>query len=445
MRLAPAAYRAAPSLQAVVEDESRTARVSAQLLKARLKRDLASKLMQFTRGFTRWDQDGDGTINRTEFRHALRQMGLAADDLVYDLVFEDFDIDQTGEISYTECLRYTLLDLLRSSATRVYSLFRLADAASTGSVNKEGFRDCIEALGISAPHASVDALFAELDEFHTGVLQYEELNKTLRRPRGHMMRQIMDTTSPRPSPAVNAIGTIRRTAMVLTLAHTVTSPTTQPPFATALARPTRMRPPPKLVAASSSRPPSPSSSSSSDLDLHDAEALVSYIRSSRIQRVLSEDDANRDATKARLSADARRAEARHMRLRAHIESHVQQCTSRHTFTRPCTAVAFRTVQATNAQGHVCRHRPMHGKSTTTTTSWTPGACNAQTRQARPRSAQVVAPTGKHWPGYERAIGAAGPDTSIKSVRPWSAPSPRTQRIARARANQGANTVPAGEK
>ena len=92
-----------------------------------MKRALTSVLLPFAKGFHRWDTDRNGTIEMEEFRVAMRSLKIpyAEDDDACDSLFEDFDCDSSGEITYIECLRYVLLDVMQGSVTRLHNIFKL--------------------------------------------------------------------------------------------------------------------------------------------------------------------------------------------------------------------------------------------------------------------------------------------------------------------------------
>ena len=52
--------------------------------------------------FREWDDDASGTVDRKEFRQALPMLGLRVDKATADALFNGFDDDQSGEISYDE-------------------------------------------------------------------------------------------------------------------------------------------------------------------------------------------------------------------------------------------------------------------------------------------------------------------------------------------------------
>jgi Ca2+-binding EF-hand superfamily protein len=244
--------------------------------KAQLKKGLAAHLMHFTKSFGRWDTSGNGTIDRAEFHTAMRAMNLpgAEDEQTCELVFADVDVDDSGGITHHECLRYALLDVLQGQVTRVWNLCKLWDADSSGTINRDEFRDVIKAIGLEAPHASVDALFAELDEEREGEISYEELTRRLRVPRGHICKQL--AAGAKESKAGGGVGSrlrgATRTVVATRRLSQLTSPRSRDVAAALIARRQNSAPtPPPLrlsaaVLPSSSAPPSPSTVSSDDSD-----------------------------------------------------------------------------------------------------------------------------------------------------------------------------------
>lgn len=116
--MSPSVHRAAPALTST---------------KAELRQLLAQRLPAFTAQFRRADANGNGLIEKVEFRHCVQSM-IHADDASCDALFDEIDYDSSGDVSYTECLRYALLDILGSQAKRVWNLFKLWDADNSGTI-----------------------------------------------------------------------------------------------------------------------------------------------------------------------------------------------------------------------------------------------------------------------------------------------------------------------
>ena len=255
------------------------AELNANAKVAQLKKALAGKLIEFTGGFKKWDRDGSGAIDRHEFQETLQKLNIPHDEESCEAVFAEFDWDCSGAISYYECMRYILLDILQGSVSRVLSLFKLWDVDCSGTIDLEEFRHGLETMGIEAPKGAVDKLFDELDELDEGELEYEELGRRLRRPRGHVAKQL----------ASSATATATTSATVTATSNGYdrqpdgrsTSPTGIDPRATPshdstaplLARPSLLqftdqtpRPSRLAILRSSSRPPSPTESELSSDD-----------------------------------------------------------------------------------------------------------------------------------------------------------------------------------
>ena len=63
--------------------------------------------------FRRWDVDGSNSIDRKEFRRAIRQVGFDVGDEELDALFGELDPDASGSIDFRE-----LNQALRQGAQR---------------------------------------------------------------------------------------------------------------------------------------------------------------------------------------------------------------------------------------------------------------------------------------------------------------------------------------
>jgi len=77
-----------------------------------------------------------------------------------------------------------LREALTANATRVSDLFRDWDHDGNGTISKREFRGAVVALGYQAPREEVDKLFDSLDEDRSGLMDYRELARVLRRGAG---------------------------------------------------------------------------------------------------------------------------------------------------------------------------------------------------------------------------------------------------------------------
>ena len=129
------------------------------------------------------DLDGDGQVSRDEFRHVcLLALGMFdVPQQVTDDLFDELDVDASGEVDYSECVRYMLRDGLRRSAQRVRDLFHVLDADGNGTLDKLEFRHVLGLLGweLDDPYL-IDEVFDAMDVDHSGTLTYAEMHRQLR-------------------------------------------------------------------------------------------------------------------------------------------------------------------------------------------------------------------------------------------------------------------------
>ena len=103
--------------------------------------------------FKSWDQDGDGTITKGEFRKALPELGLWAKPEDVDELFDSFDTDGGGSISFRELNR-----MLRRTRVVEHKTTKKEgpvgpEVADVNELRKEIFKR----VRTDAVHASIDA------------------------------------------------------------------------------------------------------------------------------------------------------------------------------------------------------------------------------------------------------------------------------------------------
>jgi Ca2+-binding EF-hand superfamily protein len=145
-----------------------------------LKKKLAGNLRGLRRHFEQADEDGSGTVDKFEFRAAVRAMGVVASDERCDAAFLELDFDRSGTISYDEYVRFALREALSASFGKVVDLFRKWDADGDGHVSKAELQRACDEIGFDAPTEDLDALFEQFDADGSGKVSYQEMHKLLR-------------------------------------------------------------------------------------------------------------------------------------------------------------------------------------------------------------------------------------------------------------------------
>ena len=204
---------------------------------ALLRRALATHVKRVMKLFEEWDEDGDGTVSKAEFRLAMRslsaQWGLRVSREDIEWLFDSLDDSGDGLISYSELKEMVreerallkaereggadgkqkkrvhtgadkqkpsvikslvvpvggnLLDALREalerSGRRAIDLFRDWDADGTGVLSRDEFRMALSKLGIQPPAlalADIDALFTAMDKDGDGHVEAADMSRALRK------------------------------------------------------------------------------------------------------------------------------------------------------------------------------------------------------------------------------------------------------------------------
>ena len=145
-----------------------------------LKDALSHRLREVADLFKKWDVDGNGLIDKAEFRKAVEALGYRFDGAIVDAVFDVYDADKSGSMEYKEFVQYSLSDSLRRTAGKVMNLFKQWDKDGSGSVDRKEFRKAIRELGFDCETGQIDSLFDEIDRDGGGCVDFKELNKALR-------------------------------------------------------------------------------------------------------------------------------------------------------------------------------------------------------------------------------------------------------------------------
>ena len=83
----------------------------------------------------KWDTDGAGTIQRSEFQSAIRAAGFDAPDHVIDELFDEMDVDGSGTVEYKE-LQRTLAPSANSSPKQTRSPTNGVEGGKKGGENR---------------------------------------------------------------------------------------------------------------------------------------------------------------------------------------------------------------------------------------------------------------------------------------------------------------------
>ena len=93
-------------------------------ISSRLGEVLATRNIKIGEVVTKWDKDGDGTVDPKEFRSRIKELGLRADPKEVDGLFAELDEDGSGELDIGECkhILKKLQDAAKENAEEIKAL-----------------------------------------------------------------------------------------------------------------------------------------------------------------------------------------------------------------------------------------------------------------------------------------------------------------------------------
>ena len=131
--------------------------------------------------FENFDKDGNGVIDRREFRKGLASLGMRLEDGDVSLLMDVFDHDGLGEIDYRSFERFlmshptardlrllerklrALFEKAAARGVKIRDSFEQFDENGDGTVTKSEFRSGLRRLRFDLSAAEVDVLFSRFD------------------------------------------------------------------------------------------------------------------------------------------------------------------------------------------------------------------------------------------------------------------------------------------
>lgn len=152
--------------------------------------------------FEKFDQDGNGVLQRSEFKKMAKAIKLDANAKQCETYFKDIDKDKSGEIEYEEFAVWyatsneesVLKHKLKASmgqdkkglkkANAVRAVFRNIDANGSGEVDVGEMLQLAVDLGVTTTKKEFDLIFQEMDLDGGGTINFYEFNEWMNKKGG---------------------------------------------------------------------------------------------------------------------------------------------------------------------------------------------------------------------------------------------------------------------
>jgi len=134
-------------------------------------RSSTSEILNLRKAFDHFDTGNDGVISSEEFKVGLQQKCNYSDDEIKEM-FNSIDINQTGDIMYTEFIAATLEAQGQVDEERIAEAFDRLDVDNTGSISKENIMEFLGETDTTMEDIEIMIAAADIDD--CGEVSFDE-------------------------------------------------------------------------------------------------------------------------------------------------------------------------------------------------------------------------------------------------------------------------------
>ncbi|XP_062067424.1 calmodulin-like protein 3 [Lepus europaeus] len=133
------------------------------------------QVAEFKQAFSRFDKNGDGTINIEELGAVMQLLGKKLSEEELKALIARVDKDGDGAISFQEFLA-EMVRMMKGGGSEqdLREAFRAFDLNGDGHISVEELKQVMSKLGEKLSHEELNAMIQEADTDKDGKVNYEE-------------------------------------------------------------------------------------------------------------------------------------------------------------------------------------------------------------------------------------------------------------------------------
>ena len=139
-----------------------------------------AQIAQFRIGFSRYDKDGDGTIDNAELGTVMKSLGQDPTPKEIDDMIKEFDTDGNGSLDFDEfCLMMVGLMGDRDEEAELIEAFKFFDKDGSGLIDPDELKAVMETYGEKMSDEEIAEMVKEADIDGDGQISYGEFVKMI--------------------------------------------------------------------------------------------------------------------------------------------------------------------------------------------------------------------------------------------------------------------------
>lgn len=173
--------RAQQAMASAQAERVANAAAAAAAAKAKVERLSPEQIEHFRDAYNIFDKNGDGGVGITELGHVMRCLGLEPTDEEVRRMFEEVDVDGSGEISFDEFLQLMAemtgggeTTLTEGAGENWADAFKIFDLDGDGYITAKELGKVLENMGEPLKDYELQEMIDEVDADHDGKLNLEE-------------------------------------------------------------------------------------------------------------------------------------------------------------------------------------------------------------------------------------------------------------------------------
>eukprot|EP00828_Plagiopyla_frontata_P007965 TRINITY_DN13872_c0_g1_i1.p1 TRINITY_DN13872_c0_g1~~TRINITY_DN13872_c0_g1_i1.p1 ORF type:complete len:233 (-),score=43.31 TRINITY_DN13872_c0_g1_i1:103-801(-) len=169
-----------PQVISLLRNFKSTSRFKREALRVMVNLLNENELKHLQENFQIIDLDRSGMISLQEMTQAIKESGIANAEQEAKLVMEQLNLDQNGELNYSEFIAATLDKKQYLNSDSLWAAFKYFDIDNRNFITNKNLRDALARSGRKYANQELDQWIREIDYEHTGKVTFDQFTDMMK-------------------------------------------------------------------------------------------------------------------------------------------------------------------------------------------------------------------------------------------------------------------------